>query len=290
MRRCRRDFWKAFGLILLCFSMVSIGLIIGRAGAEHFQLEVGASGGSSYTAKIYSAKDTYARDKTADSNFGSSTCMYVEAAPERIYAFIEFPLQSIPSTANIISARVYFFAGDTVGYPASQTFSRIVSSWGESTLTWNKQPTVTSLNEATVLVPWLNGGGYVNFDVTQLVKDALEGRAFGFRIKQVETKWANMFYSTKEARFVSWRPRLEVVYELPVVEYVLSISPGGSTDPALGAHSYAEGSIVRITAYPLSGYRFDHWELDGVLIYENPLDVLMDRNHSLNVIFTELES
>jgi hypothetical protein len=43
--------------------------------------------------------------------------------------------------------------------------------------------------------------------------------------------------------------------------------------------------VVTVTAYPDSGYSFDHWELDGVTMYENPIDVVMDADHALHALF-----
>jgi len=62
-------------------------------------------------------------------------------------------------------------------------------------------------------------------------------------------------------------------------------SAGGTTDPAPGAYIYDEGAVVRVTAYPATGYLFDHWELDGVVRTENPIDVLMDADHKLYAVF-----
>jgi len=70
-------------------------------------------------------------------------------------------------------------------------------------------------------------------------------------------------------------------------EYTLTISStaGGTTDPTPGSHSYSADTVVRVTAYPVSGYRFVRWELDGVQKTMNPIDVPMDRDHSLHAVF-----
>lgn len=68
---------------------------------------------------------------------------------------------------------------------------------------------------------------------------------------------------------------------------VLTITSGagGTTDPSPDSYQYPADSIARITAYPDSGYRFDYWELDGVARTENPIDVLMDMDHTLHAVF-----
>lgn len=75
----------------------------------------------------------------------------------------------------------------------------------------------------------------------------------------------------------------------PQPEFTLTIisTTGGTTDPPPGSYNHPEGSTVRATAYPESGYRFDHWDLDGVVRMENPIDLLMDAGHILQAIFVE---
>jgi hypothetical protein len=49
--------------------------------------------------------------------------------------------------------------------------------------------------------------------------------------------------------------------EIPVTYYVLTIAVtgSGSTNPAVGQHSYAPGTVVPIVANPASGYHFVNW-------------------------------
>jgi len=81
-----------------------------------------------------------------------------------------------------------------------------------------------------------------------------------------------------------------IVVRLPA-EYTLTISStaGGTTDPTPGSHSYPADTVVRVTAYTVSGYRFVRWELDGVQKTMNPIDVLMDRDHSLHAVFEAIQ-
>lgn len=63
---------------------------------------------------------------------------------------------------------------------------------------------------------------------------------------------------------------------------------GGITDPAPGSYSYPQGSSVGVRAIPDSGYRFDRWELDGLIRTENPTNILMDTNHILTAYFSAI--
>lgn len=81
---------------------------------------------------------------------------------------------------------------------------------------------------------------------------------------------------------------LTAYFSLVVSTYKLNISTtsGGTTDPTPGAHEYLIGVTVTITANPASGYKFDNWELDGAVRTENPINILMDKDHTLRAVFS----
>lgn len=76
--------------------------------------------------------------------------------------------------------------------------------------------------------------------------------------------------------------------QAPPEEHTLTISTttGGTTDPAPGSYIYPAGSLARITALPHTDYKFDHWLLDDATRVENPIDIIMDADHSVKAVFT----
>lgn len=83
---------------------------------------------------------------------------------------------------------------------------------------------------------------------------------------------------------------VDAVITPTTTEYDLTIALTGSgyTDPTAGTYSYEEGSQVSVTAYPDSGWSFDHWELDNTDVGNaNPYTVTIDADHSLIAVFTE---
>lgn len=76
---------------------------------------------------------------------------------------------------------------------------------------------------------------------------------------------------------------------VPPDRFDLTISPaiGGTTDPPPGVHRYDEGTQVSVTALPDTdaGCTFGKWVLDGTDVYDNPISVTMDANHTLQPIF-----
>jgi len=137
-------------------------------------------------------------------------------------SLFEFLLYGVPDGATITNARVYFMTGDTVGnFPQNQTFSRVVTEWNESTVTWNNQPEVTAVNILVHLIQHNTGGAYMDFDVTLLVVDAFNNnKVFGLMLAFVEEDalpWepgrAQMFYVSREGPYTWWRPYIIVEYE-----------------------------------------------------------------------------
>lgn len=83
------------------------------------------------------------------------------------------------------------------------------------------------------------------------------------------------------------------LYANATTYYSLKIQPpsgSGSTNPSTGTHSYTSGTSVKVTAYPSSGYRFDHWVKDGSNAGKsNPIYVSMGASHTLKAVFTQTQ-
>jgi len=74
-------------------------------------------------------------------------------------------------------------------------------------------------------------------------------------------------------------------------KFTISVEPedGGYTDPAIGEHTYQSPHDVQITAYPYSGYAFDHWEIDGVNKgSSNPITVTARKDFDIKAVFVPL--
>ncbi len=83
--------------------------------------------------------------------------------------------------------------------------------------------------------------------------------------------------------------QLTAVFAVFTGNYSLTITAtaGGATNPAVGVYTYFAGNVVTVTASPSSGYTFDRWELDGIIIgANNATQVLMNANHQLKAFFS----
>jgi hypothetical protein len=67
----------------------------------------------------------------------------------------------------------------------------------------------------------------------------------------------------------------------------INATAGGTTNPTPGTYNYSSGTVINVTASPDNGYLFDHWVLDGEFSNTtNPINVLMNTNHSVKAFFT----
>jgi uncharacterized repeat protein (TIGR02543 family) len=73
-------------------------------------------------------------------------------------------------------------------------------------------------------------------------------------------------------------------------DLTMAVDPteGGTTDPAVGVHTYAEGTVVDITATPNSGYAFDHWTGDVADVNSATTTVTMDGDKTVTAHFTQI--
>jgi hypothetical protein len=75
------------------------------------------------------------------------------------------------------------------------------------------------------------------------------------------------------------------------VQYTLTIQVEGegTTEPVVGVYEYDENEEVPITTYPTETWELDYWTLDTVDVgCANPYTVLMDYDHTLVAVFTQL--
>jgi hypothetical protein len=74
----------------------------------------------------------------------------------------------------------------------------------------------------------------------------------------------------------------------PLVLYTLATNTSGQgyMYPSAGAHTYRAGTSVGITAYPYSGWKFDHWEGDASGT-NSTITVTMYGNRTVTAIFVK---
>ena len=75
-------------------------------------------------------------------------------------------------------------------------------------------------------------------------------------------------------------------FTLVTYDLTVAVSPagGGTTNPAAGMHTYAEGAVVDITAAPAAGYAFANWS--GACSGSGACQVTMNTDKSVTANFT----
>ena len=71
----------------------------------------------------------------------------------------------------------------------------------------------------------------------------------------------------------------------PTQDLTVAVSPvsSGTTNPAVGPHTYARDAVVDVTATPLTGFVFDHW--DGACTGTGTCQVTMDTDKTVTAYF-----
>ena len=134
----------------------------------------------------------------------------------------------------------------------------------------------------------LNGAG---FNVIQGWADSTLDN-FGLTIQNYGGSSLDIWeIASKEETALGFFPAtLNIIYCEPTNLFTLQVAAdppeGGTTDPIVGEHTYAEGSPITISAFANSGYQFDHWS--GDCTGSETCQVWMDGDHSVVAHFIEL--
>jgi len=121
-------------------------------------------------------------------------------------------LSNIPSDANIINAEVYLYNYDS--YTTQNVFiNKITSSWTESTVTWNTQPTFSGSSTDTISV----SSGWMVYNITDDFQDFVDGTSdnYGWMlfVTPVSMDYEKVFFRSSEyTDDINKRPYLTVDY------------------------------------------------------------------------------
>lgn len=141
-----------------------------------------------------------------------------------VRSVVDFGLTFIPVNTVIISAQLTLYAwANTGGMGPHSTMSglnncwleRVTSSWDESTVTWDTQPSTTTQNRVSLPASTSATEDYLNINVTALVQDMVNNPAssFGFMLKlQNENYYRKMNFCSSDHTNLMLRPKLEVCY------------------------------------------------------------------------------
>jgi len=164
------------------------------------------------SAVIYPSDDADVYERYPDSNYGSSTSIWVSPYDNRKNrGFLKFGLSGIPSGAIIRQAKLYLHCWRKEYDNFDAACCGVENDdWSENTITWNNQPNYSiSLDDQEII-----GVGWYAWDVTVFVAEEFSGdNVTSFCLKgAVEPHGGRALFDSKE-----WRdnhPYLEVKYTL----------------------------------------------------------------------------
>jgi hypothetical protein len=174
------------------------------------------------------------------SNYGSDTrivsdCWTASGTTTITRSLFNIDLDQIPANAVISSARLSLYAHQPqpndnnrhMSYAIKQTSSyksnasylkRVTSTWDQSTVTWNNQPTTITTHQVTLSESTSYTQDYLNIDVTALVADMMSNRqtSFGLMLQLVtEAYYSRMCFASSNNVNSALRPKIEITYTLP---------------------------------------------------------------------------
>lgn len=137
---------------------------------------------------------------------------------------INFPLDTIPSGSQILSAKLYLF-GYPENYPSFAMpqgntgdnmllVQRVTESWDESTVTWNNQPASTNVDQIELPASTSIWNYHVlEADITTLINQCYTSNNFGLLVKlKTEENFRSIGFLSNEYADVTKRPMLLVTF------------------------------------------------------------------------------
>lgn len=181
-------------------------------------------------------------------------------------SFIRFTdVSTIPAGATIVSAQLELFGfptgtlyRDNSYYPGSPHptnpgwVKRVTSTWSESTVTWNTQPTTTTTNQLAIPASATQYNWNQALNVTTLIQDMVNsGQNFGFMLQlQTEAHYRGVHFASSDHATPALRPRLTVTYTYNCALPRELGSNGNSTHPDPMAAADKVGNAVTLFPNP----------------------------------------
>ena len=184
------------GLLLALFSLAAVLLLPGRSTAQQATL----------------TDDAQTSAAAPNQNFGGNASVRVSGATIRGFFKFKLTPNLPPGTTGgrIGKATLKFYVG-TVTTAGTFDVFRVTGVWDEATVTGNTAPPIGTL-ESAISVDATHTNQWVTLDVTQLVKDWLDGILPNEGIALVANGGVgNVLFNSKENQTTSHESRLEIV-------------------------------------------------------------------------------
>jgi hypothetical protein len=164
-----------------------------------------------------------------DANWGNISQLAIAAwtfqgIPGVVRVLIDFDLSSVPSNARIISAKLSLYAwNSSTGFGQHSTLSgsnesviqKVTSIWNENSVTWNNQPTTTTVDEVRLSQSVSGDQDFLDIDITILIQNMIDNPSGknGLMIKLAnENYYRRLNFFSSDASDSSKHPKLVIKY------------------------------------------------------------------------------
>lgn len=189
--------------------------------AEGLTTTTKAAAPGAQTCTIGASGDTYADGLATNSgsNFGTQSSMSVESntfGNERSFVVFDLSSCAIPAATDVTSATLSLYLSSAPSSSRTYAVRRVTAAWGETTLTWNDQPSVAGSNTGTTSTGTASGvtlSWTVTADVQAFVSQTATN--YGWRVadnSEGSLTSVRGIFSAREHGTSSQRPQLSVTY------------------------------------------------------------------------------
>jgi hypothetical protein len=218
-------------------------------GNLNFKFTVAGKNASSSSYKVYidyvrlvytsltlsPLADAYVRGGTyAGTNFGADTALNVKDQEDASYdrrSFLRFDVAAFSAVTN---AKLRLKVSGVTATHSVEARYVATDSWGESTITWNNQPSAGAVLDTKALP---SVGSWVEFDVTaQVAAEAAGDAIVSFRLASLTADKNGVFHSRETA-------------DPPQLVVVGTASSGGSVDLETAADTFVRSGSYADTSY-----------------------------------------
>lgn len=172
-------------------------------------------------------KDAMVISTNADTPYGGVSVLdfgkYISGGSAHYYrSYLQFNLSTVPGNARAVYAYLSLYQNTSGGTAGSNTIGlyQVTGDWEESTITWNNQPTSSTVAEATCTVYPTSNIWRTWYNIGNLVQGWLDGTIInqGMLLKATDETLIDLAvgcWSSDYATDTSKRPKLTINYYIP---------------------------------------------------------------------------
>lgn len=167
-------------------------------------------------------KDSDVDERDPDANSGSYEALYSGCTTlhKKFRAYLQFDLSNVPGNARIIDAYPKLYQNSSSGTGSFTVgLYKVTSDWEEGTITWNNQPTSSTVAEAFCTV-YASTAWRTWYNIGDLVQGWVDGSItnYGMLLKvtgETSIIMIAIFTSSDHTTDPSKRPKLTINYYIP---------------------------------------------------------------------------